>query len=63
MARPIRGHPVPQSQQEGKDEPEKKLLFLSNGDKQTPPMAKIADYNPDVDFKPEGSDPDTKEVN
>ena len=58
MAQPVRGFSVPWPQQGGAEELE------SNS---SVPQAKggkvIADYDPDVDYNPEGSDPDVEAVN
>ena len=64
MARWVRGHPMPQSQQEGVGEPKTDVGVPQQGRQAVTIRHKeVADYNPDVDHKLEGSDTDIKAVN
>ena len=52
---------MPWSQQEGAGEPKMKVSAPQEGGQADTTRGKdIADYNPDIDYKPEGSDPDMK---
>ena len=64
MARPVRGCPTPQPQQGGREEPETNISNLQK-EEQTDATEEevIADYDPDVDYKPEGLDPEMTAVN
>ena len=61
MARPVRGHLMPWSQQEDAEEPETNLSVPQQ--EEQPDAAEgeiIADYNPDVDY--EGLEPTNEPV-
>ena len=63
MARPMRGHPIPQSQQGGAEKPEKNVSVpQQEGQADTTRGKAVADYDLDTDYKPERSDPDIKTV-
>ena len=63
MARPVRRHPTPWPQ-EGADEPETNVSVARQGGQRGAREGKeIANYDPDVDYKSEGSDPDIEAVN
>ena len=62
MARLVRGCPTPWSQ--GTREPEtNNSVFLQEEQTDTIGGKVITDYNMDIDYKLEGSDPDTEAVN
>ena len=64
MARPVRGCPKPWSQQGGTDEPETSTgVPQQEGKKEATRGKVVADYDPDIDNKPEESDPEIKAVN
>ena len=63
MARPVTGHQMPQSQQGGTEEPAANVSVLQQeGQANATRGNAIADYNLDVDCKPEGSDSDMKAI-
>ena len=64
MARPVMGCPMPQSQQGGTEESQINVSVPQQERQADAIRGKtIADYNPDVDYKPVGSDPDINTVN
>ena len=64
MARPVRGCPMPQPQQGGTDEPKSNSnIPQQGGHADAMGDEVIADFDLDVDYKPEGSGPEIKAVN
>ena len=64
MARLVRGCQMPWSQQEGTGEPETNVSVPQQvGQADTARGKDIVDYILDLDYKPDGSDPDIKAVN
>ena len=64
MARLVRVCPTPQTQQEDAGEPETNVSFpQQEGQADATRGEDIADYDLEVDFELEGSDPDIKAVN
>ena len=59
MARTIRGHPTDWFQQEGTEKPENNPSIPWQEEKAYATKGKvIANYKPDVDYEPEGSEPE-----
>ena len=64
MARLVRGYLTPQPQQGGAEEPETNTNVHQQEEQTDAAEGEvIADYNLDVDYKPEGSEPEIKTVN
>ena len=63
MTRPVKGCPTQWSKQEGAEEPETNVSVPQKGGQADATKNKaIADDNPNVDYKSEGSDPDIEAV-
>ena len=64
MASLEKGYPTPHSQQEATVELETNVSVPQQGGQADVTRGgEVVDYDPDVDYEPEGSDPDIKEVN
>ena len=64
MARLVMGSLTPWSLQVGAEEPKTNVSVPQQGVQADTISGKaLADYNPDIDYKPEGSDPDIEAVN
>ena len=64
MARPVREHLKPWSQQGGAEEPETNISVPQQEEQRDAARGKvIADYDPEVNYKPEGSDPEIEAIN
>ena len=52
MARPVRGHPTPWSQQEGTEKPQLNIIVpQQEGHTDAKGDEAIADYDPDIDYQ------------
>ena len=64
MARPVRGHLTPWPQLGCTEKPETNISVPQQEEQTNATGGEvIADYDPDVDYEPDGSDPEIKAVN